>query len=151
VFRVRAGVAQRATWWWVAAALVLALVIVSLRALVQPDPSPGTLRVFIARWGTMWGWTDTILQYLYYVTEGLAMVWLVDAFDTAGDAACPRFRFPWGALALSLLWGGGHYFTKDVATAVYAMTAGLAIGGMYFFSGKRLLPPLSLWMLLNFF
>lgn len=147
IFRVNARFSTSVFIWTLAALLVgVAMDIVMWR--LDPSPHMG-LYWGVRRWyGTAGALTFVIMQFLYYFSEGLAMIWLVDAFQNAGEIRWPALRsFPWGGIALALLWGGAHYFTKDLQTALSAMPIGL-VAGVFFVLGKRSLWPCQiLWMI----
>ncbi|NPV81737.1 MAG: hypothetical protein HPY52_16010 [Firmicutes bacterium] len=132
-----------------------AVVAPSIRSLVKlafSDEAPGmlvhTLNRFIGRWGATLGWLNTVLQYMYYITEGLTMVLMIDAFQIAGDHRFPGIRAPWGAIGLALVWGGAHLFTKDPTVALISIWRGLLIGALYLPARREPWPSLALWMTL---
>lgn len=129
---------DRRTAAWTFASLGMAAALILLDRVVAPDPKHvPLLTAFSSYWGFAYGLTNTILQFVYYFSEGLAMIWMADALQAAGEAKV-RIWFPWGGIALALLWGGGHFFTKDLATALALLLPGLVIGTVYSLSGKRL-------------
>lgn len=100
----------------------------------------------VGLWGSTWGLLNTISQYVYYVLEGILIVWLIDAFQTTGDTITNKQKIPWGGIGLALTWGVLHYFTKGT-TQLIAHTALSIIMGMLFLLGKRnLWPSFILWM-----
>jgi len=140
---------DKATALWIGAALVLAVALVALDRTVAPEPRHvSKLTAFIGYWGVSYGVSNTILQFVYYLSEGLAMVWMADAFQSAGEAKVRRW-VPWGGIALALFWGGGHVFTKDLATALDLLLPGFVIGSLYSLSRKRVWPAQLLFFLLT--
>ena len=140
---------DRRTWSWMAASLVLAAGLIWLDRTVSPQPKHvPLLAAFTSYWGRGFGLANTILQFVYYFSEGLAMIWMADAFQTAGEARV-RVWIPWGGIALALLWGGGHLFSKDLTTAVALLLPGLVIGVVYSLSQKRLWAAQALFFALT--
>lgn len=140
---------DRETFSWLAVAMALAAGLLVLDRTVSPNPNHIPLfRAFSSYWGFGYGLTNTILQFVYYFSEGLAMIWMADAFQTAGEARV-KVWIPWGGIALALLWGGGHLFTKDVPTALALLLPGMAVGLIYSLSGKRLWPAQLLFFVLT--
>jgi hypothetical protein len=134
---------------WLLLAFPIAAALIALDRTVSPNPAHiPKLQAFTSYWGRGYGLTNTILQFIYYISEGMAMIWMADAFQTAGEAKL-RVWIPWGGFALALLWGGGHLFTKDVATALALLLPGFVIGTVYSLSRKRLWPALILFFLLT--
>ena len=113
------------------------------------EPHQFTWVAFIKYWGMLPGIGNTILQYVYYVTEGFAVIWIVDAFQNAGEFAMPRLRFPWGALGLMATWGITHYLSKDLHTAIYATLTACIIGLLHFSNRKDVWPSLIFWLVMT--
>lgn len=134
---------------WCLAAVIVAIAAVVIQSHVSGEPHRFQWMVFIRYWGLLPGIGNTILQYAYYVTEGFAVVWLVDAFQNAGEFALPRLRFPWGALGLMVTWGAGHFFSKDLRTAIYATFISCVIGLLHFANRKDIWPSLIFWLLMT--
>jgi len=148
IFRASFAV-DRTTVLWLGAALVLAAGLIALDRFVAPDPKHvPLLQAFSGYWGFGYGLTNTILQFVYYFSEGLAMIWMADAFQTAGEAKV-RTWIPWGGIALALFWGGGHLFTKNLATALALLLPGFVIGSLYSLGRKRVWPAQLLFFLLT--
>jgi hypothetical protein len=148
IFRVSFACDTRTVLWTVIG-LVMAVALIALDRLVSPNPKHiPLLRAFTSYWGFGYGLANTILQFVYYFSEGLAMIWMADAFQTAGEAKV-RLWVPWGGIALALLWGGGHVFSKDLATALALLLPGFVIGTIYALSGKRLWPAQILFFALT--
>jgi len=148
VFSVRMGLTRVDAAWCLAAAIA-AIAAVVIQSHVSGEPHRFQWVAFIRYWGLLPGIGNTILQYAYYVTEGFAVVWLVDAVQNAGEFALPRLRFPWGALGLMVTWGAGHFFSKDLRTAIYATVISCVIGLLYFANRKDIWPSLIFWMLMT--
>lgn len=110
LFSVRMSLTRPDAAWCLAAAFV-AIATAVIQSHFSGEPHHFTWVAFTRYWGVLPGIGDTILQYAYYVTEGFAIVWMVDAFQNAGEFAFPRLRFPWGAVGLMVTWGAGHYFS----------------------------------------
>ncbi len=100
-------------------------------------------------YGLPLGLINTILQYVYYIFEGLVMIWIVDAFQTAGEIRLRKPGIPWGGIALAVLWGIGHIFTKGWLTGFLALLLGIAVGYCYLLDRKNVLAPLLFWMIYN--
>lgn len=101
-------------------------------------------------YGFPFGLINTILQYVYYIFEGLVMIWIADAFQTAGEIRLRKPRIPWGGIALGLLWGIGHIFGKGWFTALtWALPFGIAVGACYLLDRKNVLAPFLFWMIFN--
>jgi hypothetical protein len=148
IFRISFA-CDRRTAVWTVVALVIAAALIMVDRLVSPNPNHiPLLRAFTNYWGFAYGLTNTILQFVYYFSEGLAMIWMADAFQTAGEAKV-RVWVPWGGIALALLWGGGHLFSKNLATAIALLLPGFVIGTIYSLSGKRLWPAQTLFFVLT--
>ena len=140
---------DKASTVWTGVAFLLAAGLIYLDRIVAPNPNHiPLLRAFSSYWGIGYGLTNTILQFVYYFSEGLAMIWMADAFQTAGEAKV-RVWIPWGGIALALLWGGGHLFSKDLTTALALLLPGFVIGALYSLSGKRLWPAQLLFFVLT--
>jgi hypothetical protein len=148
VFSVRMGLKRVDAAWCLAAAIV-AIAAVVIQSHVSGEPHHYTWRAFIRYWGLLPGIGNTILQYAYYVTEGFAVVWLADAFQNAGEFAFSRLRFPWGALGLMMTWGIGHFFSKDLRTAIYAAFISCVIGLLHFANRKDIWPSLIFWLVMT--
>jgi hypothetical protein len=134
---------------WTIASLGIAAALILLDHFVAPDPSHvSKLTAFSSYWGFGYGLTNTILQFAYYFSEGLAMIWMADAFQTAGETKV-RIWIPWGGIALAVLWGGGHLFTKNLTTALALLLPGFLVGTIYSLSGKRLWAAQLLFFTLN--
>jgi len=100
--------------------------------------------------GFPFGLINTILQYVYYIFEGLVMIWIADAFQTAGDIGLRQPKIPWGGLALGMLWGLGHVFGKGWFTALtWALPFGIAVGVVYLLDKKNVEAPFLFWMIFN--
>jgi hypothetical protein len=139
----------RADVVWCLAAATIAIASVAIQSYVSGEPHRFTWAAFTRYWGVVAGTGNTILQYCYYVTEGFAVVWMVDAFQNAGEYAFPRLRFPWGALGLMVTWGAGHFFSKDLGTAIYAVFISSIIGLLHFANRKDIWPSLIFWLLMT--
>jgi len=97
-------------------------------------------------WGITWGLLNTISIYIYYIVEGIKIVWMVDVFQTMGELWTSKKAVPWGGIGLALTWGVLHYFTKGT-TQLIAHSALSLVMGMLFVLGKRSFwPPFVLWM-----
>ncbi len=148
IFRVSFACDMRTAVWTIIA-LVAAAALIALDRFVSPSPNHiPLLHAFTKYWGFGYGLTNTILQFVYYFSEGLAMIWMADAFQTAGEAKI-RVWIPWGGIALALLWGGGHLFSKNLATALALVLPGFVIGTIYSLSGKRIWPAQVLFFALT--
>jgi hypothetical protein len=134
---------------WCLAAATLAIAVNMIEAHLSRQPHRFTWVAFMGCCGVLAGIGNTILQYAYYVTEGCAIVWIVDAFQNSGEIAFPRLRFPWGALGLMATWGIGHYFSKDFRTAIYAVFIARVIGVLHITSRKSVWPSLVFWLLMT--
>ncbi len=111
---------------------------------------PSSWNYFNRLYGYPFGPIDTILQYVYYVFEGLVMIWIVDSFQTVGEKIFQKPRIPWGGIALGLLWGVSHVFGKGWFTALtWAFPFGIAIGVCYIMDKKNVLAPFLFWMIFN--
>jgi len=100
--------------------------------------------------GFPFGLINTILQYVYYIFEGLVMIWIADAFQTAGEIKLRQPKIPWGGLVLGLLWGLGHVFGKGWFTALtWALPFGIAVGVVYLLDKKNVSAPFLFWMIFN--
>lgn len=77
------------------------------------------------------------------------MFWLVDAFQNVGEFALPQLRFPWGALGLMVTWGIGHFFSKDLRTAIYVAFISGVIGLLHFANRKDIWPSLIFWLVMT--
>jgi hypothetical protein len=148
VFSVRMSFGRVDAAWCLAAA-TLAIAVNTILAHVSGEPHRFAWVAFIRYWGTWRGIGNAILQYAYYVTEGFAIVWIVDAFQNSGEFAFPRLWFPWGALGLMATWGLGHYFSKDFRTAIYAVFIACVIGVLHITSRKSAWPSLVFWSLMT--
>lgn len=105
---------------------------------------------FIRLYGFPFGLVNTVLQYVYYIFEGLIMIWIADAFQTAGETKLHKPGIPWGGLVLGLLWGGSHIFGKGWFTALtWALPFGIAVGVVYVLDKKNVLAPFLFWMIFN--
>ena len=101
-------------------------------------------------YGFPFGIVNTFLQYAYYIFEGLVMIWIADAFQTAGEIRLRKPRIPWGGIALGLLWGISHVFGKGWFTALtWALPFGIAVGVVYLLDKKNVLAPFLFWMIFN--
>ncbi len=101
-------------------------------------------------YGFPFGLVNTVLQYVYYVFEGLVMIWIADAFQTAGEIRLRKSRIPWGGIVLGFLWGISHIFGKGWFTALtWALPFGIAVGVVYLLDKKNVLAPLLFWMIFN--
>ncbi|MFZ1139861.1 MAG: hypothetical protein WAN76_11820, partial [Candidatus Sulfotelmatobacter sp.] len=147
LFSVRMSLTRPDAAWCLAAAFV-AIATAVIQSHFSGEPHHFTWVAFTRYWGVLPGIGDTILQYAYYVTEGFAIVWMVDAFQNAGEFAFPRLRFPWGAVGLMVTWGAGHYFSKDWRTAIYAVSISCIIGLLHFANRKDIWPSLIFWLLM---
>ena len=148
LFSVRMGLSRSDAIWCLAAVFV-AIAAVMIQLHISGEPHRFQWVAFIRYWGLLPGIGNTILQYAYYVTEGFAVVWMVDAFQNTGEFALPRLRFPWGALGLMVTWGAGHLFSKDLRTAVYAVFVSCVIGLLHFANRKGIWPPLIFWLVMT--
>ncbi len=111
---------------------------------------PSNWNYFNRLYGFPLGLSNTILQYVYYLFEGLVMIWIADAFQTAGEIKLHNSKIPWGGLALGLLWGGSHIIGKGWFTALtWALPFGVAIGVVYLVDKKNVSAPLLFWMIFN--
>lgn len=96
------------------------------------------------------GLINAILQYVYYILEGLVMIWIADAFQIAGEFRFRQPKIPWGGLALGLLWGLSHVFGKGWFTALtWALPFGIAVGVVYLLDKKNVWAPFFFWMIFN--
>jgi hypothetical protein len=96
------------------------------------------------------GLVNTVLQYVYYLSEGLVMIWIADAFQTAGEIRFCKPRIPWGGIALGLLWGISHIIGKGWFTALtWALPFGVAVGVVYLLDKKNISASLLFWMIFN--
>ena len=108
-----------------------------------------TWNYFNLLYGLPLGLLNTVLQYIYYVFEGLTMIWIADAFQTAGETRWSK-SIPFGGIALGLLWGSSHIFGKGWFTALtWALPFGLAVGALYVFDKKNFWTPFLFWMIFN--
>jgi hypothetical protein len=148
LFSVRMSFTRSDAAWCLAAAIVgIATAVIESR--VPGEPHHFTWTAFIRYWGLLPGIGNTTLQYAYYVTEGFAVVWLVDAFQNAGESALPQLRLPWGALGLMVTWGAGHFFSKDLRTAIYVAFISCVIGLLHFANRKGIWPSLIFWLVMT--
>jgi hypothetical protein len=148
LFSVRMSFTRSDAAWCLATAII-AVAAVAIQSRVSDEPYRFTWMAFTRYWGVLPGIGNTILQYAYYVTEGFAAIWMVDAFQNAGEFALPRLRFPWGALGLMVTWGAGHFFSKDLRTAIYAAFIASIIGLLHFANRKDIWPSLIFWLLMT--
>jgi hypothetical protein len=148
LFRARMDLTRVDVGWCIVAAIA-AIAINMIQSHFSGEPHQFTWVAFIRYWGMLPGIGNTILQYIYYVTEGFAVIWIVDAFQNAGEYAIPRLRFPWGALGLMATWGIAHYLSKDLQTAIYVTLTACIIGLLYFANRKDVWPPLILWLVMT--
>lgn len=102
---------------------------------------------FFAQWyGLFWGITNTFLQWIYYVLEGVLMIFLVDVFQTIGELKTQSYNIPWGGIGLALSWGLSHYFSKGPFTIFLSVAVGLVMGILYLRDHKRIWLPLIFWI-----
>jgi len=134
---------------WCVAAAVAAIAARIIDARLTGEALRFTWTPFIRYWGVLPGIGNTILQYAYYVTEGFAIVWIADAFQNSGEFAFPRLRIPWGAFGLAATWGVGHYLSKDLHTAIYAVFISAVVGVLYLADRKSVWPSLIFWLLMT--
>jgi len=89
------------------------------------------------------------LQYIYYILEGILMIFMIDAFQTAGEEKSNFHWIPWGGIVLAILWGASHYFTKGTSTMIWGIKVGIITGIIYLISKKNFWSPLIFWMSIN--
>ena len=147
LFSVRLSLTRSDAAWCLAAGIV-AVAAVAIQSHLSGEPHHFTWMAFTRYWGVLPGIGNTVLQYAYYVTEGFAVIWLVDAFQNAGQFALPWLRLPWGALGLMVTWGAGHFFSKDLRTAIYAAFISCVIGLLHFANRKDIWPSLIFWLVM---
>jgi hypothetical protein len=148
---------SRGTGVWMAVAMLISS---GLIVIDQMTSTPGIhvplLRAFSGYWGFGFGLTNTVLQYVYYVSEGLALVWMADAFQIFGDAyqtnggtESSHYPMPWAGIALALLWAVlGHAMTKDLMTGLAIALTGYCIGAIYTLSRKQVWPALAVFIIM---
>lgn len=133
--------------------IVISLILFSMLSLFLPQLAPSLLKEWNYRsrlYGSPFGLINTALQYIYYVFEGLVMVWITDAFQTAGEVRFRKARIPWGGIALGVLWGGGHVLSKGWFTALtWALPFGVVVGVCYLLDKKGVWSPFLVWMIYN--
>jgi hypothetical protein len=150
IFSVRFNCDRQALLWTIIAA-VAGAVFVSIEYILLPSQvsnAIGTWESFRSSHGATYGSVNTILQFAYYALEGLAVIWLADTAQSVGEHWRPNLRVPWGGIVLALFWGGMHYLSKDLATFLFSVPVGLALGSVYSLSQKSAWPPLCLFLVL---
>jgi hypothetical protein len=100
----------------------------------------------VGLWGSTWGLLNTISQYIYYIVEGVKIVFMLDVFQTMGELWTPKKFIPWGGIGLALTWGVLHYFTKGTTQLIAHSVLSLVMGMSYVVCKRNLWPPFLLWM-----
>ena len=80
-----------------------------------------------------------VFQYIYYLFE-VMMVMLIIVF---GQKACEiwfgKENIPYGGIIAALTWGLGHWASKgSLAAGIFSAVCGLALGGVYLLTGRRI-------------
>lgn len=100
----------------------------------------------VGLWGSTWGLLNTISIYIYYVVEGIKIVWMVDVFQTLGELWTSKKAVPWGGIGLALTWGVLHFFTKGTTQLIAHSALSLVMGMLFVLGKKSFWPPFVLWM-----
>lgn len=78
-----------------------------------------------------------VFQNVYYVFESILMFLLIAFGQAFGEKAFDSSKIPWGGILLSLTWGLGHIFTKDLATGLFSLFWGTSFGIVYLLMNKN--------------
>lgn len=103
----------------------------------------------IELWGNTWGLLNTITIYLYYVVEGIYIVWMIGVFQMLGEVSAKKKSIPWGGIGLALTWGVLHYFTKGMTQLIAHSILSVVMGILFLISRRNFWPPFFLWMAAN--
>lgn len=77
------------------------------------------------------GWLLFIFQYIYYLFETLLFTLIVVFGQKACEVWFKRENFPYGGIAVALMWGLAHIFTKDITTGLLSALGGFIFGCIY--------------------
>lgn len=110
-------------WQWI---LVVFLVVVSLITSYIDWNGSKIVREFYAN-----GWLKFIFQYIYYVFETVLVLLILIFGQKAFECWFKKENIPYGGIIVSLTWGVGHFFTKDLMTGIMCMILGLGLGSVY--------------------
>jgi len=110
-------------WQWI---LVVFLVVVSLIISYIDWNGSKIVREFYAN-----GWLKFIFQYIYYVFETVLVLLILIFGQKAFECWFKKENIPYGGIIVSLTWGVGHFFTKDLMTGIMCMILGLGLGSVY--------------------
>ena len=97
-------------------------------------------------WGNTWGLLNTITIYLYYIVEGMHIVWMISVFQMLGEMSTKKKSIPWGGIGLALTWGVLHYFTKGMTQLIAHSILSVVMGILFLIGRKNFWPPFFLWM-----
>lgn len=97
-------------------------------------------------WGNTWGLLNTISQYLYYIVEGIHIVWMISIFQTLGDMSTKKKSIPWGGIGLAFTWGVLHLFWKGPTQLIAHSILSVVMGILFLMSRRNFWPPFFLWM-----
>lgn len=84
-----------------------------------------------------YGWTDFILQNIYYVLEMLVALLMCALGQRAGEILTGKRSFPWGAVILGILWGSVHFFSKNYVVGLVSIGLGFLLGLPYLFLNRN--------------
>ncbi len=79
-----------------------------------------------------------IVQVAYYLAELVVIVLIIAFGQEAGERIFRAKWVPWGGFMLATTWGFVHFLTQDMATGIYGSGLSLAMGTIYFLTGKSL-------------
>ena len=72
-----------------------------------------------------------VFQYIYYIFETILVTLILIFGQKAFEKWFHRENIPYGGIIVSISWGLGHFFTKDIWTGIVCMISGLAFGSVY--------------------
>lgn len=87
-----------------------------------------------------------LLQYFYYLLEGLLIVFILEGFQTAGEnkfCSC----LPWGGIALLVFWSSLHFLSKGISTGIYTVFLAIIFSGAFLWEERNGLTVLLSWFL----
>ncbi len=97
------------------------------------------------KYGPVWGLLNSALQFVYYILEGFLILFLLDAFQRAGELKFGTKAFPWGGIGLILFWASLH-FLKGLSTGFYAAFLSILFGISYIIDRRNASTIILSWL-----